>query len=87
MSDPDTPHGPRIEDRLRQSESTADLMLEAAQVIEMLRKRLAFALDRQDRAESIVQSVQAELLASGSPARLRAIVGITQESDTNAERS
>ena len=50
-------------------------------VIERLQAELIKATD-------LIRAVQAELLAGGSLARLRAIVGLTpKESPTNAERS
>ena len=78
MSDPTTPPeaGESLADRLRR----IDEIVALRGAVEQLQTELR-------NAEDLICAVQAELLAGGSPARLRAIVGIKQETDTNAERS
>ena len=96
MHDPTTPHKagesldalmpPEIQDVIDRLREAA--LLCGADGEMFAQQHLEVAADAIVTLCAVIRSVQAELLAGGSPARLRAIVGlIDKENPTNAERS
>ena len=94
MSDPTTP--PELIAQLREAAVlcgvdeeffAADYLSKAADALAEMCVDLAVTTAYAERAKEIITSVQAELLAGGSPARLRAIVGLIDKETPTNERS